>query len=162
MLALLKLIGGWFLKIPILFAHFPGPSSMLVVVAMIGAGAMSSCVTHKLDAGTLAETKIELAQCQVGHANAVAAAAKAREAVVVSALEEIKAIDRENQKVFLEQLKQLVTTANDKAALARLNQLIEGMKNDPAYACRLLPLPAAYVDGMRFHAEEVRPATDSP
>jgi hypothetical protein len=162
MLALLKKVLGWILKIPVLFAHFPGPSLMLVLGVVIASGSVTSCITHQIEAGARAEISIELAQCEAGHANAVAEAAKAREGIVVSAFEEKAAIDRENQKAILEQLKQLVATANDKAAIARLNKLIEDMKNDPAFACRLLPLPRAYTDGVSFPAEEVKPATGGP
>jgi hypothetical protein len=34
-------------------------------------------------------------------------------------------------------------------SLARLDRSIRGMRNDPTFACRDLPLPAQYLDGMR-------------
>lgn len=157
----LKLL-KWVKHIPVLFKHFAGPAGLLSAIAL-GAGVTIGCyLTAKFMAGSLAETKMELAECRVGHAEAVAEHAKRREAVIESAAAERAAIADENARAILEQVRALVATANDKAAIARLSKAIEDLHHDPSFGCRLLPLPPAFLDSMSISPEEVRPATGQP
>lgn len=145
-------------NVPKLFVHFPGPSLVLVGVAMVAAATAASCVTHKLDAGEIAETKIELAQCRIDFANARAAAAEKREHIITGANEIIREVAVGNQRAWLEQLAALTPSPADKAALLRIAASIEELHNDPRFDCRRLPLPPGHIDSVSFGPEEVRPA----
>lgn len=144
------------LKIPVLFAHFPLPTLALVVIVFIGAGAFSSCVTYKLEAGARAELKANLAELRAEYAHKLAEAAEARANTIQSAAKETAAIMAENQRVWFDALKSLTTSLGDTAALDRLRKSVEEMHNDPKYECRLLPLPGPYLDGMQIHREAPR------
>lgn len=160
-LLLLK-VGKWFLHIPVLFAHFPGPAIMLSLVVAIAAASSSAWLTNKINAGTLAEVKIELAECRADHAEAVAENATKRVAVISSATAQQRAIDAENQRAWLEQLRVLADTLPDKAELAKIGRSIEELHRDPAFDCRRLPLPQSYLDGVSLPAETPGSAAGRP
>lgn len=145
----------WAKNVPKLFAHFPGPTLVLVFVAMLAAGTVASCVTNKLNAGTLAETKIELAECRAQHAETVAKAAGEREGIIEEAARRQAANDAVNREVFLAMARALSDTRADDAALAALSKSIEDLHRDPTFACRLLPLPESHLDRLRIGAEKV-------
>lgn len=152
-LSLLK----WAKNVPVLFAHFPGPSLLLVGVAMVVAGGMASCVTHKLEAGARAELKIELADAKAAYAERRTEAAEKRVDTINAAAKEQRAIDLENQRAWRDQLSQLGETLNDKNALANIGRSLQELHRDPALECRLLPLPRNYLDGLQFGVETPRP-----
>lgn len=155
MLAFLAKLGKWVLKIPVLFAHFPGPALMLVAIAVLVGGSLASCVTHKLEAGARAELEIEVAQCQAGHAQAVAKAATEREGIIEGAVKRREEIDALNRAIYLEMARLLADRSQDDKALAALQKSIEDLHHDPKFECRLLPLPESHLERLRI--EEARP-----
>jgi hypothetical protein len=143
----------WLRNIPVLFAHFPGPSLMLVVIAIGCAGAMSSCVTHKLEAGARAELRARLAEAGARYADERTAAANTRANTIQVAAAEQAAINAANTN-FMRDAMLAYTNAKDASApvLAALGKKIEELHNDAKYACRREPLTNSYLDGLRIPA----------
>jgi len=153
MLKFLVMAGKWILKVPVLFAHFPGPSIMLVAGIALSAGALASCVTHRLEAGARAELEVQFAQEKASTAELRAQLSEGRVIAIDAAAQLQRAIDLENQRAWRSQLAALVESLDDKAAIARLNRSIEELHRDPAFACRRRPLPQPYLDGLHLPRE---------
>ena len=153
MMLFLKKLLGWILKIPVLFAHFPGPTLMLVAIVALSAGGGATWLTHKAEAGARAELAIELANAKAQYAELRTKAAESRAEIVSAAGAEQRAIDIENQRAWRAQLAALAESMNDKAAIAALSRSIQELHRDPAFDCRRLPLPDSYVRGMWLTGE---------
>lgn len=160
-MALLLKVWKGLLKIPVIFAHFPLPSLLIVGIAMAIASTLATCTVKKLEAGARAELKAMVAEIRAEHAEKVADAATARADTIVSVTAEKDAIFRENQRAWFGALTSLTTAVGDKSALIRLRKEIQELHNDPKYACRLEPLPAPYLDSMQINREAPRLA-ESP
>ncbi len=152
MLALLAKVGKWFLKIPVLFAHFPGPALMLVLSVIIATGVSSSWVRGKFEQSARAELEIKLAQAEAKYAERRATAAEIRTDTINEANKVQRAIDRENQRAWFAALGSLAVSLGDKEALARLERAMEDMSNDPKFICRRESLPAPYLDSLYLPA----------
>lgn len=148
-------LGKSFLKIPVLFAHFPAPTILLVVCAAAAAATSSAWLTHKFESAARAGLRADLAECKAGHAGAVATAADQRAEIIQDAAKSQAAIDAENRKVYLAALRALANTKPDETALAALAQSIEELHRDAKFACRLDPLPDSHLERLRI--PEARP-----
>jgi hypothetical protein len=158
MLLFLKKLLGWFLKIPVLFAHFPGPTVMLVIIAGIATAAASSCVTHNLEAGARAALEIKLAKCETGHQTAVAGAERVRADTIEEGARRQAVYDAENREAWLAMVRALADVRGDKTALAALQKSVEDLHRDPNFACRRLPLPERHLERVRIPEARPHPA----
>lgn len=102
------------------------------------------CVTHRLDAGAIAEIMIELAQCQVGMRTPLPRQPRSARGIVIWAVAEQRAVDAENRKVILAQALALATTAEDKALIARISKSIEKLHDGPRLRLRTAATPTSW------------------
>jgi hypothetical protein len=155
---MLFLVKVWkcFLKIPVIFAHFPLPALMIVGLVAVVTGSFASCATHKLEASARAELKANLADLRAEYAGKLTKAAELRADTIQQVAAEKDAIARENQRAWFQALTSLTTSLGDKKALERLQTLVQELHNDPKFDCRRLPLPGPYLDGMRIEREAPR------
>lgn len=144
---LLKL-GKTFMKIPVLFTHFPGATLMLCAIVAIASTAAAATLTHELEASARAELKAELAIAEKTYAERRAAAAETRAETIEGAHREQTAIDHENAKFMTEALQAFLQSKDIGPVLEKLSNQVKELHNDPKFDCRSEPLPAPYLDGL--------------
>jgi hypothetical protein len=141
-------VWGWVKRIPVLFAHFPGPALLLAAI-LLGAGvSIGGYFAAKFSAAKVAELRAEFAEARAAYAERGQEHAEKREQTIASAAATQRAIDLENQRAWRESLTMLAESDDDKAALAALNTSIERLHNDPAFECRRRALPDDYLRGV--------------
>jgi hypothetical protein len=153
----------WLRNIPVLFAHFPGPSILLVLIAIGCASTASAWVTHKFEAGARASLRAEVAEMKAAYADERTAAANGRADTIKSAAAQQAAINAATIQFMTEAMRAYVDAKGAAApALAALGKQIEELHRDAKYACRREPLPGPYVDGLRIPAGPVPAAAAVP
>lgn len=129
--------------------NFKLPCLYVALVAGVLAGAASYKITHAVMVSQVTAAQLDLAN----YRSEVLKSTVAGQVKVAELQKASSDADAESLKRAIAAFSGLPAIDNDRIAMRTARTVLEGLHNDPTFACRFTPLPDAVIDSMRLPAE---------